>query len=228
VAGATRRSAFTPEVFRFLNELKAHNDREWFLANKARYEKVAQEPMLQFIRDVGQELRRVSSRFVADPRRSGGSMFRIYRDTRFSANKDPYKTWLAARFQHNAAVDGQSVPGFYLRLSPDGSAGGGGIHHPETPRLTRIRTRIANKPEDWRRVRAAVPDIEGDRLKRAPAGFDPSHAFVDDLKLKDYYVMQRFTQRQVTAPDFLDRYVATCRDAAPLVEFLTRALRLPW
>ena len=228
MAGASSGRAFTPEIFRFLKELKAHNDREWFQANKARFQRVAQAPMLAFIKDLGEQLRLISPRFVADPRPSGGSMFRIYRDTRFSANKAPYKTWVAARFQHRAAANGTSVPGFYLRLSPDGSTGGGGIYHPETPALTAVRTRIVEKPREWRRVRKAVPDVQGSSLKRAPAGFDADHPLVDDLKLKDFYVMQRFTQRQVTAPDFLDRYVAACRDASPLVQFLTRALRLPW
>jgi uncharacterized protein (TIGR02453 family) len=219
---------FSPELFRFLAELEAHNDRGWFQSNKARYVDLAEAPMLAFIGAVGQHLKRISPRFVADPRRVGGSMFRIYRDTRFSANKLPYKTWVAARFRHRAAAEGIDVPGFYLRLSPDSSAGGGGIHHPETATLTKIRTRIVDRPRDWSAVRRRTPEILGDKLSRPPAGFDRSHPFVDDLKFKDLYVMTAFTEREVTAADFLDRYMAACRQAAPLVEFVTRAAGLKW
>jgi len=223
-----RTAAFSRELFAFLAELKANNNRGWFQANKARYVDLAETPMLAFIKAVGEELTRISPRFVADPRRVGGSMFRIHRDTRFSANKDPYKTWVAARFRHRAAADGIDAPGFYLRLGPDGSAGGGGIHHPETATLTKIRTRIVQRPCDWAAVRRRTPEILGDRLVRPPAGFDRAHEFVEDLKFKDFYVMTPFTEREVTAPDFLARYISACRDAAPLVEFVTRSLGLKW
>lgn len=118
-------------------------------------------------------------------------MFKIYRDTRFSANKAPYKTWVAARFRHEAGKDGIEVPGFHLRLSPDGSAGGGGVHHPATATLTRIRTRMVERPQVWRSVRKRTPEILGDALKRVPAGFDRNHTFADDLKLKDLYAERR-------------------------------------
>jgi uncharacterized protein (TIGR02453 family) len=173
--------AFSRDLFRFLAELEGHNDREWFLDNKARYQELAEAPMLAFIGAVGQRLKHISPRFVADPRRVGGSMFRIHRDTRFSANKAPYKTWIAARFRHRAAAEGLDVPGFYLRLSPDGSRGGGGIHHPETPTLTKIRTRMVTRPGDWAAVRRRTPEILGDRLSRPPAGFDRAHPHVEDL-----------------------------------------------
>jgi len=222
------KSAFRPGLFEFLAELKANNNRGWFQANKARYVELAEAPMQAFIRAVGEGLRDISPRFVADPRRVGGSMFRIYRDTRFSADKAPYKTWVAARFAHRAAADGVDAPGFYIRLAPDGSAGGGGIYHPETATLTKIRTRIAQRQKDWAALRRVSPEILGDRLTRPPAGFDRSHPFVEDLKLKDFYVMTSFTAREVTSPTFVDRYLEACRDAAPLVEFVTRSLGLRW
>src|SRR6185436_16377903 len=93
----------TPEVFRFLTELRAHNDREWFNANKERYETKVREPILRFISDVGPRLAKISPTIVADPRPTGGSLFRIYRDTRFSKDKSPYKTHLGAHFFHESA-----------------------------------------------------------------------------------------------------------------------------
>ena len=93
---STQRSYFTDEFFRFLRELKKNNNREWFQANKQRYEKEVRDPALQFIADFAPHLKKINSHFLADPRPNGGSLFRIYRDIRFSADKSPYKTHLGA------------------------------------------------------------------------------------------------------------------------------------
>src|SRR5262245_20684368 len=107
---------FTSGLFQFLQEVKVHNNREWFTAHKARYLSAVEEPMLRFIEDLGLRLARISPGVHVDPRRTGGSMFRFYRDTRFSKDKTPYKTSAGAHFRHRAAQKGQSAPGFYLSL----------------------------------------------------------------------------------------------------------------
>ena len=108
----------TSDLFEFLLDLRANNDREWFAENKRRYEQHVKEPLLAFIEDLEPHLHSVSEHFVADTRANGGSMFRIYRDVRFSKDKSPYKTQAAVQFRHEA---GKSVhaPGFYLHLEPD-------------------------------------------------------------------------------------------------------------
>ena len=184
--------------------------------------------MLQFIGDFGSRLRRISRAYVADPRRSGGSMFRIYRDTRFSHDKAPFKTWAAARFAHELRRKTESVPAFYLHLGPEERIGGGGVYHIDRPALTRIRYHIVESSARWASVRATGLVIEGDTLTRPPAGFDPAHRFIEDLKRKDLYTMVTFTEREVVAGDFLDRYTDSCERAAPLLEFLTKALGLRW
>jgi uncharacterized protein (TIGR02453 family) len=216
----------TPGFFTFLRELKRHNDRAWFAAHKDRYVADVEAPMLRFITDVGARLPSVSKAFVADPRRSGGSMHRIYRDTRFSHDKTPYKTWASAHFRHRAAGKDMTAPGFYLHIGPAERFVGGGIYHPDMPALTRIRQRIVSEPKAWGAVIRSGIEIEGDTLKRAPAGFDPAHRFIVDLKRKDLYAGAEFTARQVTAPDFLDAFIDSCREVAPLVEFLATALGL--
>lgn len=221
---ATRH--FGPGLFAFFRDLKAHNTREWFADNKPRFVDEVEAPMQQFITDLAPRLRRISPRFKADPRRVGGSMFRIHRDTRFSHDKTPYKTAIAARFVHDAKGQ-ESVPGFYLHLSPARSVGGGGIYHPDARSLQRIRETIARAPKEWRDL-ARELDVEGDTLKRVPAGFDKDHPLADDLKRKDHYVMSPFSVRQVTAPGFLDAYVDECARVAPLTRFLTRAMGLRW
>ena len=97
---------FTPELFQFLLELRTNNNREWFQDNKGRYELHVKEPILQFIQDFEPSLHSVSTRFIADARANGGSMFRIYRDVRFSKDKSPYKTQAAVQFRHEAGKVG--------------------------------------------------------------------------------------------------------------------------
>jgi len=215
-------------LFRFLKELRANNEREWFQANKERYESEVKEPMLRFIADFGERLRTISRNFDADPRPMGGSMFRIYRDTRFSKDKSPYKTAAAAHFQYRRGGKDVHAPGFYLHLEPGECMGGGGLWHPDAAALQKVRDRIVTRTKDWKAVVDRGIAISGDGLKRPPAGYAPTHPFIEDLKRKDIYTMTRFREADVCAPDFLDCYTEACRSAGPLVEFLTKALGLAW
>jgi uncharacterized protein (TIGR02453 family) len=219
---------FGPGLFTFLEALKRRNDREWFQANRQRYVDEVEAPMLRFIADFAPRLATISPAFVADPRRVGGSMYRIHRDTRFSADKSPYKTHVAATFPHAERKRAPAVPGFYLHLEAGDCMGGGGIYHPDTATLTRIRLAIAENPRPWAVVRRSGIAIQGDTLKRAPAGFAPSHPLIEDLRRKDFFALVPFTEADVCGADFLDRYVDACRDVAPLVAFLTRALGWRW
>jgi len=219
---------FTEGLFRFLTELRANNDRVWFHANKNRYESEVKEPMLRFIADFGERLRAISRNFDADPRPVGGSMFRIYRDTRFSKDKSPYKTAAAAHFQYRHGSKDVHAPGFYLHLEPGECMGGGGLWHPDAAALQKVRDRIVTRPKEWKAIVDGGVAISGETLKRPPAGYAPTHPFIEDLKRKDIYTMTRFSEADVCAPDFVDRYTEACRSAAPLVAFLTRALGLAW
>lgn len=219
---------FGPGLFHFLVELEANNDRGWFQAHKERYEAEAKAPMLRFIAALAESLEGISKHFDADPRPVGGSMFRIYRDTRFSPDKTPYKTHLGAQFRHGGARNGVHGPGFYLHLEAGSSFAGGGLWHPESESLRLVRERIVGHGKEWKTLRKSVTEIEGDTLKRVPQGFDPAHPFVEDLKLKDFYTSTAFTDTQVCAGDFLDRVAQAFRDAAPLVKFMTKAVNLPW
>jgi uncharacterized protein (TIGR02453 family) len=223
---------FDPELFDFLRELKDHNDRDWFNANKARYEAHVLEPALAFIEDFGYRLQSISPHFRADTRKTGGSLFRIYRDTRFSKDKTPYKTNTGMHFRHKAAKD-VHAPGFYLHLAPGQVFGGGGMWHPDTKTATKIRQAIVDKPERWREATRQPPftdrlDIGGDgtMLKRVPSGFDPSFEFADDLRRRDYFGWAELSEKKATTPGFLDEYTRVCESAAPLVKFICDALAL--
>ena len=215
---------FSPALFDFLTDLKHNNNREWFQANKERYRAEVQEPLLGFISGFAGPLREISPHFVADPRPSGGSMFRIYRDVRFSRDKSPYKVHAAAQFRHR---DGRDVhaPGFYLHLEPDNVFMGGGLWHPPGPTLAAVRSAIVDDPNGWRRATKGL-NMGGESLKRAPRGFDSDHPLVDDLKRKDFVCMVESTQKQACRPGFLEQFTDSCRTLEPLIRFLTEAVDL--
>ncbi|MGH8056908.1 MAG: DUF2461 domain-containing protein [Candidatus Entotheonellia bacterium] len=222
------RSYFGPELFQFLRELALNNRREWFLENKERYETQVREPMLQFIADFGFRLEKISRSYEADPRPAGGSLFRIYRDTRFSRDKRPYKTHTAAHFRHGASRTDVHSPGFYLHLEPGNCFAGGGLWHAEPATLRKVRDAIIEHPRTWETVLRGKVSLEGDVLKRPPQGYDPTHPFIEDLKRKDFVTAVSFTEAQVCGPRFLASYVAVCRAMSPLMEFLTKAVGLEW
>jgi len=219
---------FTPEVFRFLEELREHNDRDWFAANKQRYERDVRDPILRFIADIGPKLQKVSPRFVADPRPSGGSLFRIYRDTRFSKDKSPYKTHLGAHFFHESAKKAPSVPGFYLHVQPGESFLAAGIWHPEPAALARVRDAIIARSPEWKALAKTKLPIEGDSLKRPPRGYAADHPDIEHLKRTDFVTSARLTENETCSADFPSRFIDHCRTMAPLVKFVTRALDLAW
>lgn len=219
---------FEAGLFAFLAELEAHNERAWFQANKARYEAQARDPMLRFIAALGEPLQKISRHFDADPRPQGGSMFRIYRDTRFSKDKTPYKTHVAAQFRHHGCSEGVHGPGFYLHLEAGRCFAGGGLWHPEPEPLRQIREHIVSHAKAWKALRDGGLEIEGESLKRVPQGFSAEHPLAEDLKLKDFYTSTSFTDRQVCSQDFLERVAKAFQDTAPLMAFLNKAMGLAW
>ena len=220
------RSHFSPELFRFLRGLAKNNSREWFQANRERYETALREPCLRFISDLGPRLSRVSRRLVADPRPSGGALFRIYRDTRFSRDKSPYKTHAGMYFPVRGGKD-VHTPGFYLHLEPDACFAAAGLWHPDAAALAKVREAIVARPAQWKTARAGLP-LEGDRLRRPPRGYDANHPFIEDLKRKDFISSVHLSEKQVTSSRFLSDFVAICRKMSALPKFLAGALELPW
>lgn len=223
---------FPKDFTAFFRELKANNDRGWFEANKPRYQDSVVRPMMAFIEAMKAPLADLAPHYLAIPKAHGGSMFRIYRDTRFSKDKTPYKTHAAAQFRHRLGRD-VHAPGFYLHLGPDGVAIGGGIWRPPSPALRTLREFIVDNPGAWRKIRDARAvkargGLQGDQLKRAPRGFDPEHVHIDDLRRKSFYVMEQAPARIIHDAGFLDHVVATYRATAPLNHYICDALELPF
>jgi uncharacterized protein (TIGR02453 family) len=215
---------FDEETFSFLRELKRNNDRAWFNANKQRYEESVKEPFLRFIGDVGPELRKVSRNLVADARPVGGSLFRIYRDVRFSKDKSPYKTHVGAHFPLGK---GMTAPGYYLHLEPGECFVAGGLWMPEPAVLQRIRERIAERPADWKKSRGDL-DRDEAALKRPPRGFDPDHPMIEDLKRKSFTASVPLSDSQMKRADLTKTFVRGCERISPLMKFLASSVGAKW
>jgi uncharacterized protein (TIGR02453 family) len=237
MTSTTKRSAsgtrsFSPALFSFLRELRENNDREWFKANKHRYDEAVQEPALEFVADFAPYLRELSPHFLADPRPVGGSLFRIYRDTRFSRDKAPYKTHTGIHFRHELARD-VHAPGFYLHLEPGQVFAAAGVWHPDAQTLDKIRSAIVADPERSKRTThgepfGAVFRLAGDALKRAPAGYDADHPLIEDLKRKDFIAVATLSEKTATSAGFIEGFASTCATAAAFVRFLCEAIDVPY
>jgi len=222
-------SGFPDALFRFLEELARNNNRDWFSANKDRYLDQVLEPMCEFIVAMAPRLQWVSRSFVADSRPNGGSMFRIYRDVRFSKDKRPYKEHAACHFRHSGGRDAHA-PGFYVHLEPGRVLFGGGIWKPPSVVLGRIRDRIVEKPGDWAKVRD-LPDVEplfggigGEGLKRPPRGYPEDAPHLDDLKRKTFFLMREVPPERALSPGFADAVGSTFAASAPLMRFICKAI----
>lgn len=224
----TRTPYFTPKTFAFLRDLAANNRREWFAENKARYEDHVKVPALRFIQDFQEHLGRLSPHFHAGPR----ALFRIHRDIRFSKDKSPYKTHTGIHFRHDQAGD-VHAPGYYVHLEPRACFVGLGIWHPDGPTTRRIREAIVEDPGGWKKVTRGKRfsdafEMSGDRLKRAPRGFDPDHPLVEDLKWKDFIAGRSVTQSFVTSADLPEALRGLLATGSPFMAFLCTAVEVPF
>ncbi|HEX2153590.1 MAG TPA: TIGR02453 family protein [Acidimicrobiia bacterium] len=219
---------FTPKLFWFLRELAANNDREWFTAHKSDYETHLREPALRFITDLVEPFSRISSHFTVEASKVGGSLVRIQRDTRFSRDSSPYRTYLGIGIRHERFEE-VHTPRFYLVIQPRASYLGVGSWRPDAQTAHEIRLAVSERPDSWE---AAVGSdgfsqhftLEGESLKRPPRGFEPDHPLIAYLQRKDFAAVTRFNQRDITSDGFLDQFVARCEEAAPLAEFLCQGV----
>lgn len=221
-----------PELYDFLSDLKENNNRPWFQENKNRFEVYLKEPLLDFITAFAEKLPAVSPYYMAIPKVTGGSLFRIYRDVRFTKDKRPYKTWAGMHFRHERARDVHS-PGYYIHLEPGNSFISCGIWKPDRESLERIRLVIAEHPQRWldaiqEEKFASFYKLVGESLKRPPRGFDPAHPLIEDLKRVDFLASIKIDKKIATRPDFMEYYLGTCQVAEPFMRFLTESIGLAW
>jgi uncharacterized protein (TIGR02453 family) len=227
---AAKTAYVTAETFRFLRELARNNNREWFAANKARYETTTRDPFLLLIGDLAEPLARISPHFRADPRPSGGSMFRIYRDTRFANDKTPYKAWLGARLFHERSRQ-VPAPLFYLHVAPGRCFVGGGLWHPESATVKRIRDFLVDNPATWKKAVRSKRfrerfELDGESLTRPPRGYDPAHELIEDIKRKDFVATRHFSDAEAMSAQLPKIVIEGCKGIAPMIDYLCAALDL--
>jgi uncharacterized protein (TIGR02453 family) len=231
VAGK-RYASFTPQSVAFLSELKANNNRDWFKENKTRYEELVLDVALNFIQSMQGPLEEIAPHFTAIPKRMGGSLMRVYRDTRFSKNKTPYKTNIGIQFRHEQAKDVHS-PGYYVHIDTEEVFLGIGMWRPDGDSLARIRQRIVDKEAEW--VRASQDKafarhfkLGGQSLSRPPRGFDKEHPMLEDLKRKDFIAIRNMPLASATQAKFQQKVEAAFISGDAYMRFLCKAVGVPF
>ncbi len=223
-------SYFSDKTFKFLRALARNNTKAWFEDHRADYEAHLKAPFQRLITDLQPDLLAISTHYRADPRGTGGSLFRIHRDTRFSNDKTPYKTWGGARFFH-ARSKQVPAPSFYLHVQPGNSFLGAGIWHPEPEVQRRIREFIVDNPAGWETF-ARAPGFKrkyefwGESLVRPPRGYPADHPLIDDLKRKDFTAGMALDDAIVLGPRLRQAVVAGFAGLAPLMDYLCASLDL--
>jgi uncharacterized protein (TIGR02453 family) len=217
---------FTAESLRFLRALKRNNRREWFNAHRDDYDAHVRAPMTVIVTRLAEDFRDFGPEFVADPKTS---MYRIHRDVRFSANKAPFKTHVAASFPTRGLPKHEGA-GLYFHVGPEEVWIGGGLYAPPTPGLHAVREHIA---ANSRRLRALVESpafkqdigpLEGERLRRVPRGFPKDHAAADYLKYRQFLAGREFEPEFATSTRFYSRLIGIFQRVAPVLRFLNEPL----
>lgn len=227
-----RYAGFEQATLRFLEELAANNNREWFKANKSRYEEQVLDVALRFIQSMQSPLADFAPHFDAIPTRMGGSLMRVYRDTRFSKNKLPYKTNIGIQFRHEQAKDVHS-PGYYVHIQPDEVFLGAGMWRPDSEPLLSIRNRIASKPQEWRRTMSDKAfkrhfRLGGESLTRPPRGFVKDHELIDDIKRKSFIAVKNMDVSACLNPRFQQKVETAFKAATPYMRFLCKSVGVPF
>lgn len=223
---------FPPELFDFFKQLSENNQRDWFADNRVNYEQHYLDPALAYIQAVGSKLDKVSRQLTAVPKKSGGSLMRIYRDTRFSKDKTPYKTNIGIHFRHQRLSD-IHAPGFYVHIEPTECFVAAGVWLPPREALNLIRQTIDEDRPAWKRVLKDAKfsnqfKLVGDSLKSAPRGYSIDHPLIEDLRRTSYCGLAAVTKTKVMRKDFVDHSLELFQQARPLMKFLCDALGLPY
>ncbi|MDI6767449.1 MAG: DUF2461 domain-containing protein [Bacteroidota bacterium] len=218
-------TGFPEEGIQFLKRLMKNNNRIWFAKHKSEYEDFVKFPMQCLIASLKVPMSKLVPEIDVNPKRS---MFRIFRDTRFSKDKTPYKTHVAAVFHLKGHW--QQSAGFYIEISPEGIYVGGGIYLPDKEQLKKIRVAIAEQAKNFLTI---IEDskfikrfgmIQGEKLQRIPLDFPRDHFMGEWLKYKSYYTGVELKEKECYSPEFVDKIVTIYKELLPLIRFLNQAL----
>lgn len=217
---------FSPEALKFLRGLARHNDRAWFEPRRAIYERELKAPMLALIEEVNHALAGFAPEHV---RPAPKCMFRLYRDTRFSSDKRPYKTHIAAWWVR-AGMDKTSGAGFYFHIGPQETVIAAGMYMPSPEQLLAVRRHLLEHHAELRallagrKLRAAMDEFDGNRLIRPPRGFSADSPALDLLLCRQWGVSATLPAELATEPGLLKEITLRFALAAPIVHFLNSAI----
>ena len=225
-------SALSSELFSFLDELNHNNNREWFAENKARYETLVRGPAVDLVRQLEKPLSRAAPMLSAIPKGHGGSVMRIYRDTRFSKDKTPYKTNVGISLRHQAAGD-IHAPGVYLHLDSKECFIGAGCWRPERTVLAAIRSAIDEAPKNWMKARNNKRfcehfELTGESLKTSPRDYDKNHPMIEDLRRIDFIGVAPLSKEELTGADAVATIIDRIKRAKPFMQFLCGSIDVPY
>jgi uncharacterized protein (TIGR02453 family) len=218
---------FPAEGIAFLRDLKKHNDRDWFTPRKPIFEEKVRVPMIELVRAVHGEMARFAPEYVGDAVKC---VYRIYRDTRFSKDKTPYKTYVSALMLRNNFDRYDGSAAYYFAVSPEGIEVAGGIYKPDRETLLAVRQHIAANTAGFRatfenrKVKKLLGELQGESLSRVPKGFAADHPAVDLLKRKDYLLETKLDAKLATTPRLLGEMVARIAAMTPFIEYLNQPL----
>jgi uncharacterized protein (TIGR02453 family) len=218
---------FPPETLRFLRQLKRNNNREWFLAHKDVYESKVKAPMTELVLALGQEMQQSDPELIVDPKRA---IYRIYRDMRFSTDKKPYKTHVAAIFVPRG-IPKKTGACFYFHIEPAEVMIAGGVYMPDPATLSALRRHIADNWEELLAItnqssfRKIFGNLQGERLIRPPSGYAADHPAIEVLRQKQLYVSASDPAELAEGPELFPRLLELFSAMLPLVQFLNTPLK---
>jgi uncharacterized protein (TIGR02453 family) len=221
-----RSLRFPEDGLRFLKALKRNNRREWFHTRKDRYDEQVRRPMLAIVEHLAADLRPIAPEIVVDPKTA---VYRIYRDTRFSPDKTPYKTHIAANFPWRGLPKHEGA-GLYFHVSPDEIWIGGGMYAPQTSQLQAVREHIAANCRQLRSIvesaafRRTIGRLEGEKLQRVPRGFPKDHQAAEFLMYRQFLAGRELPPAAAATGRFYPALLETFRIVVPLVRFLNQPL----
>jgi len=217
---------FTDSTLKFLRSIQKNNNREWFRTHRNQYETNVRKPMIEILDRLSVDLLRFAPDLIASPKRS---MYRIYRDTRFSSNKSPLKTQIAAIMPHRELTK-HGGAGLYFHIAPDHVLIGAGIYAPEPRELNYLREHISLNSNQLRTIvespsfRRNFGELKGQRLKRVPRGFDHDHPAAYYLKFRQFLASNEQPTHFATRPRFYNSLVRLFEQLSPFVYFLNEPL----
>lgn len=219
-------SGFSAEAFRFLKALKKNNNREWFLPKKEKYIELLHKPMVALVLELAEECRAFAPDISINPQRN---ILRIYRDTRFSKDKSPYKTFVAATLPFGSYDKTMDSPGLYFQITPGGSFAAGGLYGPNSLQLRKVRESLQQNPEAFLQIiedrgfKKHFGELQGEKLKTNPRGVLPNHEMIEFLRMKQFYVEKSFADEDVMKKDLPKKMAKEFKQMMPLLRWLAKS-----